>query len=128
MSMDAIHPIHNDRDHKAALTEIDALLAARKLTGDQGERLEILTVLVSDYEDRTFPVDEADPIKLLEAHMRNSGRNQKELADLVGRALASLILSRQRAMSLEVIRKIGTAWGIPADLLIKPYELAAKRA
>jgi HTH-type transcriptional regulator/antitoxin HigA len=128
MSMNAIRPIHNARHHKAALAEIDALLAAEKPTKDQAARLEVLTVLVGDYEDGAFPVDEADPIELLEAHMRNSGRGQKDLADLVGRALASLILSRQRAMSLDVIRKIGAAWGIPADLLIKPYELAAKRA
>jgi HTH-type transcriptional regulator / antitoxin HigA len=42
--------------------------------------------------------------------------------------MASLILSRQRAMSLEVIRKISEAWGVPADLLIKPYNLTRRRA
>jgi HTH-type transcriptional regulator / antitoxin HigA len=50
------------------------------------------------------------------------------MAVLIGPALASLILSRQRALSLEAIRKISTAWGIPADLLIRPYALTAKRA
>jgi HTH-type transcriptional regulator/antitoxin HigA len=126
--MDDIRPIHNARDHKAALAEINALLTAGRLTKAQGDRLEVLTVLVNDYEDRAFPAGEADPVELLEWHMQNSGRAQKDLADMVGRALASLILSRQRAMSLDVIRKISEAWGIPADLLIKPYELAAKRA
>ncbi len=126
--MVAIHPIRNARDHKAALAEIDALLAAGKLAKDEDARFGVLAVLVSDYEDRAFPVDEADPIELLDAHMRNSGRGQTDLGDLIGRALASLILSRRRAMSFDVIRKISAAWGIPADLLITPYELAAKRA
>lgn len=126
--MSDIRPIRNARDHKAALAEIDALLAAKKLNKARGERLEVLTVLVNDYEERAFPVAEADPIDLLEDHMRNSGRTQKDLAHMVGRGLASLILSRQRAMSLAVIRKISDAWGIPADLLIRPYALAAKRA
>lgn len=126
--MNEIRPIRTARDHKAALTEIDALLAVRRPTKAQRDRLEVLTVLVNDYEDRAFPAEDLDPIELLEVHMQNSGRGQKDLADLVGRALASLILSRQRAMSLEVIRKISDAWGIPADLLIKPYALAAKRA
>jgi hypothetical protein len=31
-------------------------------------------------------------------------------------------------MSLDVIRKIGTAWGIPADLLITAYKLIARPA
>jgi HTH-type transcriptional regulator/antitoxin HigA len=126
--MNEIRPIRNARDYKAALAEIDTLLAVPKLTKVQHDRLEVLTVLVSDYEDRVIPIADMDPIDLLEAHMRNSGRGQKDLADLVGRALASLILSRQRAMSLVVIRKISDGWGIPADLLIKPYDLAAKRA
>lgn len=126
--MNEISPIRTARDHRAVLAEIDTLLAVRKPTKVQRDRLEVLTVLVNDYEDHAVRIDDLDPVELLEAHMLNSGRSQKDLADLVGRALASLILNRQRAMSLEVIRKISDAWGIPADLLIKPYALAAKRA
>jgi HTH-type transcriptional regulator/antitoxin HigA len=126
--MTDIRPIHTTRDHKAALAEIEALLAVAKRSKDEEERLEVLTILVNDYEDGAFPVDDMDPIELLEAHMENSGRSQKDLADLLGRSLASLILSRQRAMSLDVIRTISTEWGIPAELLIKPYDLAKKRA
>jgi|SRR5882724_3239627 HTH-type transcriptional regulator/antitoxin HigA len=123
-----LRPINTARAHKAALAEINALLTATKLTRAQEERLELLGILVNDYEDRAFPLDERDPVDLLEGHMQNSGRTQKDLAALVGGTLASLILSRRRAMSLDVIRKISTAWGVPADLLIKPYALTAKRA
>jgi len=126
--MNNIRPIRTARDHKAALAEIESLLARSKLTGEQDARLEVLTVLASDYEDRVIPIGDMDPVDLLEAHMQNSGRSQKDLADMLGRSLASLILNRQRAMSLDVIRKISSAWGIPADLLVKPYKLARKRA
>jgi HTH-type transcriptional regulator/antitoxin HigA len=119
-----IRPIRTAHDHKAALAEIDALLAVAKLSRSDDARLEVLTVLVSEYEDRTFPLDATDPVHLLNMHMLNSGRTQKDLADLVGRTLASLILGRRRAMSLDVIRRIKEAWGIPSDLLIKPYRLA----
>jgi HTH-type transcriptional regulator/antitoxin HigA len=125
--MNSIRPIRTARDHKVALAEIDSLLAKSKLTGEQDARLEVLTVLVNDYEDRMFPIGDMDPIELLEAHMHNSGRSQKDLADMLGRSLASLILSRQRAMSLEVIRKISSTWGISADLLVRPYRPARKR-
>lgn len=126
--MDTIRPIRTARDHKSALAKLDALLAARRLTKADEARLEVPTVLVNDYEDRAFPLGATDPVELLQAHMLNSGRTQKDLADLIGRALASLILGRRRAMSLEVIRTISGARGIPADLLIKPYDLAAPRA
>ncbi len=127
--MDAPKIINSERAYKAALAEIDKLLALPKLTKADDARLHLLTLVVGDYEDRAYPVGEGmEPIELLQAHMDNSGRTQKDLADLIGSSLASLVLSRQRAMSLEVIRKISTAWNISADLLIKPYELAAKRA
>ena len=120
--------IRNARDHKAALQEIDKLLAVKKLTEEQSRRLDALTILVDAYEEKAFPMGGLDPVDLIKAHMSNSGRTQRDLADLIGPALASLILSRQRALSLDVIRKISTAWGVPADLLIKPYALTAKRA
>ena len=124
-----LRPIRTEREHKVALAEIDALLGLDGLSKDQDDHLEVLTLLVNDYEDRTIPIGETmDTIEFLKAHMDNSGRTQKDLADLIGPALASLILSRQRALSLEVIRKLSKAWGIPADLLIRPYEVTARRA
>ncbi len=120
--------IRNARDHKAALAEIDDLLAAKKLTAEQDRRLDALTILVDAYEENAFPMGGLDPVDLIKAHMENSGRTQKDLAALIGPALASLVLGRQRAMSLEVIRAISQAWGISADLLIKPYDLEEKRA
>jgi hypothetical protein len=52
------------------------------LTKAQDDRLEVLMVLVNDYKDHAFPVSERDPIELLHGHMLNSGRTQKDLADL----------------------------------------------
>lgn len=103
--------IRNARDHKAALREIDKLLAVRKLTDAQSRRLDALTILVDAYEEEEFPMGGLDPVELIKAHMSNSGRTQRDLAVLIGPALASLVLSRQRALSLEAIRKISTAWG-----------------
>jgi len=123
-----INSIRNARDHKAALREIDKLLAVKKPTEEQSRRLDALTILVDAYEEKAFPMGGLDPIDLIKAHMSNSGRTQKDLADLIGPALASLILSRQRALSLEVIRKISTAWRIPADLLIRSYVVTGRRA
>jgi hypothetical protein len=36
---------------------------------------------------------------------------------------ASEILSRRRALTVEMIHKIGKAWRIPADLLVRPYKI-----
>jgi antitoxin component HigA of HigAB toxin-antitoxin module len=36
---------------------------------------------------------------------------------------ASEILSRRRALTVDMIHKIGEAWKIPADLLVRPYRI-----
>ena len=52
------------------------------------------------------------------------GHTQAELAELLGsRSRASEVLSRRRALTAEMIHKIGEAWKIPADLLVRPYKI-----
>jgi HTH-type transcriptional regulator/antitoxin HigA len=42
---------------------------------------------------------------------------------LGSRSPASEILARRRALTVDMIRKIGEAWKIPADLLVRPYKV-----
>jgi HTH-type transcriptional regulator/antitoxin HigA len=52
------------------------------------------------------------------------GHSQAELAELLGsRSRASEILSRRRALTVDMIHKVGKAWRIPADLLVRPYRI-----
>jgi HTH-type transcriptional regulator/antitoxin HigA len=56
-------------------------------------------------------------VKFIDAHAEHEG----------ARSRASEVLSRRRALTVEMIYKIGEAWKIPADLLVRSYkiELAA---
>jgi HTH-type transcriptional regulator / antitoxin HigA len=52
------------------------------------------------------------------------GHTQADLAELLGsRSRASEVLARRRALTVEMIHKIGGAWKIPADLLVRPYKI-----
>jgi HTH-type transcriptional regulator/antitoxin HigA len=118
-----IRPIRTRRDHAAAVAEIEHLIGARRGSPD-GDRLEVLAALVSAYEAIHDPIDLPDPIEAIRAHMAERGLTQRDLAVLIGsRSLASSILNRKRAMSLDVIRNIATAWDIPADVLVQRYRL-----
>jgi HTH-type transcriptional regulator/antitoxin HigA len=47
---------------------------------------------------------------------------QAGLADLLGsRSRASEVLSRRRALTVDMIHKISEAWKLPAELLVRPY-------
>jgi HTH-type transcriptional regulator / antitoxin HigA len=118
-----IRPIHTETDHEAALREIERLWDAADNSPDAA-KLEVLAILVEDYEKRRWPVPQASPLEILRYAVSDMGRSQSELAALIGsRARASELLSGKRRLTLEQARKISAAWRIPAELLIAPYAL-----
>jgi HTH-type transcriptional regulator/antitoxin HigA len=120
-----IRPIRTDQDHLAALAEIEACWGAPEGT-EEGDRLDVLVALVESYEARRWPIDgddAFDPVDVLQYAIEELGHTQTELADLLGsRSRASEILSRRRALTVDMIHKISEAWKIPADLLVRPYK------
>jgi HTH-type transcriptional regulator/antitoxin HigA len=122
-----IRPIRSDDDHKAALAEIDRLWGTEIGTED-GDKLDILTTLVEKYEENCWPIEEPDwdPVDVLQYAIDEMGHSQAELAQVLNsRSRASEVLSRDRTLTLEMIRSISEAWKIPAALLIKPYRSGA---
>jgi HTH-type transcriptional regulator/antitoxin HigA len=56
--------------------------------------------------------------------MEQQGYTQSDLAALLGsRSSASEILKRRRPLTLEMVRKLHREWGIPAESLLRPYDL-----
>src|SRR5215472_18140628 len=120
-----IRPIRTDKDHKAALAEIEACWGAPE-GSEAGDKLDVLLALVEIYEAKRWPTDLSkrfDPIDVLNYAIDELGHTQAELAELLNsRSRASEILSRRRPLTVEMIHKISEAWKIPADL-IKSNEL-----
>jgi HTH-type transcriptional regulator/antitoxin HigA len=52
-----IKPIRNDRDHRAALAEIEACWGAAEGT-EAGDKLDVLLALVESYEARRWPIED----------------------------------------------------------------------
>jgi HTH-type transcriptional regulator / antitoxin HigA len=122
-----IRPIRTEADYDAAIAEIDRLWKAEPGT-DEGDKLSILAILVEKYENERWPVDTSrlDPVDMLNYLVTDAGHTQAELAELLGsRSRASEVLSRKRALTVDMIHKISTAWKVPAELLIRPYRLRA---
>ena len=121
-----IRPIRTDEDHRAALVEIEACWGAAE-GSEEGDRLDVLVALVESYEAKRWPIESNesfDPIDVLHYAIEELGHSQSELAELLGsRSRASEILTRRRALTVDMIHKISDAWKIPADLLVRPYKI-----
>lgn len=116
--------IKTEEHYKKALKRLDAIFHALPDTIEQ-EELEILVLLIEKYETDTigeFP--DPDPIEAIKFKMDQMGLSQQDLANLIGlKSRASEILSRKRPLSINMIRKISEMLAIPADILIKRYQL-----
>jgi HTH-type transcriptional regulator / antitoxin HigA len=117
-----IRPIRTEADYQHALKEIERLFEAVPNT-PEFDRLDILSTLVEAYEQVAYPIDLPDPIEAIQYYMEVRGWSRRELESCLGsRARVSEILSRKRSLTLEMIRKLHEQLGIPAELLIRPYE------
>jgi HTH-type transcriptional regulator / antitoxin HigA len=117
-----IHPIHSKSDYERAVSRIETIFDAKRGTSE-GDELEILGILVDDYEKRHFPIDSPYPVEAVKFRMEQLGLSQSDLARMVGsKSRASEILSGKRTMSLRVIRILNQKLGIPAEVLIQQEE------
>lgn len=117
-----IKPIHNEQEYKAALAEIDRLWDAAEGTPESDE-LELWVTLVEAYEKGRYELPPPDPIQAIEYFLDSRGWTRKELEPLIGsRGRVSEILNRKRPLTITMIRNLAQATGIPAAILIQPYE------
>ena len=114
-------PIKTGKDYNRALERLESIFDAKPGT-PEGDELEVLGILIANYEEEHFPIGFSDPIEALKFRMEQLGYNQSDLAEVVGlKSRASEILNRKRKLNLEMIRKLHEVWRIPTDVLIQSY-------
>ncbi|GLO64211.1 transcriptional regulator [Vibrio sp. MACH09] len=119
-----IKPIKTVEDNRLALERIEQLWDSEPNTVE-GDELEVLATLVHTFEEEHYPIDAPDPIEAIKFRMEQQGLEDKDLVPFLGqRSRVTEILSRQRRLSIAMIRKLNKGLKIPLDSLIKEYELA----
>lgn len=116
-----IVPIRNKKDYENALNRLEVIFDAKK-GSEEGDELEILSILIDNYEKEKFPIEMPDPIEAIKFRMEQMGLKQKDLAEVVGfKSRVSEILNRKRKLTLDMVRKLNTALRIPTEVLVQDY-------
>ena len=117
-----LHPIKTETDYQEALRAIESLFDAAPNT-QECDRLDILSTLVEAYEKANFPIEIPDPIAAIQYYMDTRGWSHHDLEVCLGsQARVSEVLSRKRSLTLDMIRKLHQELGVPAEILIQPYQ------
>jgi HTH-type transcriptional regulator/antitoxin HigA len=113
--------IKTEEEYQDALKRLEVIFDAKKNSADADE-LELLSLLIEKYEQEHFPIDLPDPIEAIKFRMEQLGLRQKDLAEVIGlKSRVSEVLNRKRKLTVEMIRKLHSALGIPTEILIREY-------
>jgi len=118
-----LKPIKTEADYRAALKRLEDVFDA-KLGTPESDELDILGLMVDDYENKHYPIDAPDPIEAIKIRMEEMHLKQVDLiAEIGGKSRVSEILNRKRRLTVEMIRKLTTRLNLSSNLLIKDYQL-----
>lgn len=116
-----IKPIKSEQDYNQALERLEQIFDSKPGT-KEGDELEILGIIIDNYENEFFPIELPDPIEAIKFRMEQLNYSQNDLAEIIGqKSRASEILNRKRKLSLGMIRKLNEKLNIPSEVLIQAY-------
>ena len=117
----ATRPIRTEDEYDHAQQIIRQLLREPHPEGSVAyDVLEVLAILVQDYEAKNVPeLPDATPQEIVQFMSEQRGLAQGDLAEILGgRSRLSEFLNGKRALSIGQVRSLRDELGIPADLLI----------
>jgi len=83
------------------------------------DELELLLLLVKDYEDRHFQIPPPDPIEVIKLKLEEKGLKQKDLIHIIGsKGYVSQVLSGKKELTLKMVKGLHQYLGISADVLL----------
>ena len=123
--MKDIVPIRNEADYEVSIAEVRRLWGAQAGTRD-GDRLDVLMVLVDDYERKYHAIEPPDPIEAIQLRMEAMKLTRADLGRLLGIASGrvSEILNRRRRLTIEMMRVLAAELNLSESCLLKPYEIS----
>lgn len=118
-----IKPIRTKKEYKTAVNRIYELMQKDlKTNSAEYDELELLSILVENYESENFPIDLPDPVEAIKFRLEQLELDNAVLAEILGsKSRASEILNKKRKLSLSMIRMINARLKIPASSLIADY-------
>jgi HTH-type transcriptional regulator/antitoxin HigA len=112
--------IKTDSEYRSLLAEVERLVDMDPSpTSVEGERLELLALLVENYEQRRFAFEKPDPVEAILFRMTEQGLRQADVVPYFGsRSRVSEVLARKRPLTVQMIRDVSAGLGISTDVLV----------
>ena len=115
------HPIKDDREYDRLVAEVGRLMerGERNLSREETSLLEMLSILIEDYDRKHYPLPPSAPHKMLAFLLEQRGLEPHDLWPVLGsKSRVSEILGGKRAISKDNAKKLAAFFCVPVDLMI----------
>ncbi len=112
--------IRSEQEYHRMLTAVRILMdkGENHISEEEGRMLELLAVLVEEYEDRVHPLPKAKPHKMLAYLLTEKGMKPSDLWAILPKSRMSEILNGKRGISKAQAKKLAAFLRVPVDLFL----------
>jgi HTH-type transcriptional regulator/antitoxin HigA len=110
--------LKTEADYNKAALRLMEIFHAEPNTPESDE-LDLLMVLVKDYDDKHYQLPELDALEVIKYKMQEMGLKAKDLEAIIGsKGHVSSILSGKREITLKMAQKLKNYFSIPAEVFL----------
>lgn len=107
------HPIKSEAELLEVQEVIDALIDSGEITSEEQDYINVLGILVHEYEERNVLIPDLSGVELLKALIDEFGFKQKDLVPIFKtESIVSTILNGKRKLNIEHIEKLSDLFNV----------------
>ena len=110
--------LKTEEDYNNASIRLMEIFHAKPNTSESDE-LDLLMVLVKDYDDKHYQLPELNALEVIKYKMQEMGIKAKDLEPIIGsKGHVSSVLSGKREITLKTAQKLKDFLSIPAEVFL----------
>ncbi|SFM18215.1 helix-turn-helix domain-containing protein [Rugamonas rubra] len=119
-SLVPLHTIRNEEDYKGAVLALNQLLDAGAANDGHplADLVNALGNLVSDYDERHYPLEQVTPVAMICFLMEQHQLSQSDLPEIGAQSVVSEVLNGKRELNVRQIKRLSERFNVPAGVFL----------
>jgi HTH-type transcriptional regulator/antitoxin HigA len=114
------HVIHIEEENERYTAALEMLLAKRDRTPEESRIVELLTLLIEDFEEKNYSLPPATPRDIIRHLMESNGLRQVDLIDVFGaESTVSEVLNGKRDLAKSHIEKLSLRFNVSPEVFFE---------
>ncbi len=112
--------VKTKKEYENYLTWVDEMFEKKiKPNSAEGEDLQVVLLLIQEYEDKNYAIPVPDAIEAIKIKMSEKGLKNKDLVGKFGsKGYVSAVLNRKKPLTMELAQLFHRELGVSAEVLL----------